>query len=155
RISGTPPRGVLGQNPYDPIHDAMTDARRILTGLGLSEAQGQTLISEAVLEALGWSGRENLVRLANPLSSDMNVLRPALLPGLLAALEHNVHRKTNDLALFELGRVFTRSQNAFGEERRLALALTGRRQPLFWSGGDREAKLDIYDLKGWLEEFFE
>jgi phenylalanyl-tRNA synthetase beta chain len=33
--------------------------------------------------------------------------------------------------------------------------LTGQRNPLFWSGGDREAKFDIYDLKGMLEEFLE
>src|SRR6185437_9599429 len=41
------------------------------------------------------------------------------------------------------------------EERRVAIALTGRRNPLFWAGVEREAKLDIYDLKGLLEEFLE
>jgi phenylalanyl-tRNA synthetase beta chain len=41
------------------------------------------------------------------------------------------------------------------EERRLAIALTGQREPLFWSGEDRHAKFDVYDLKGVFEEFFE
>lgn len=41
------------------------------------------------------------------------------------------------------------------EERRVAVALTGQRQPLFWSGSEREAKFDIYDLKGVIEEFLE
>ena len=36
----------------------------------------------------------------------MNVLRPSLLPGLLDALRHNASHKNNDLALFEIGRVF-------------------------------------------------
>ena len=41
------------------------------------------------------------------------------------------------------------------EERRVAIALTGQRNPLFWSGDGRDAKFDIYDLKGLLEEFLE
>ena len=107
---------------------------------------------------------EALVPLANPLSSDMNVLRPSLLPGLLDALRHNLSHKTYDVALFEVGRVFTvaqaprrspRAPPASGEERRVAIALTGQRNPLFWSGDEREAKFDIYDLKGLLEEFLE
>ena len=68
----------------------MAEARRILTGLGLNEAQGQTLISDAAAKLV--TG-EALVALANPLSSDMNVLRPSLLPGLLDALRHNLSRK--------------------------------------------------------------
>ncbi len=41
------------------------------------------------------------------------------------------------------------------EERRVAIALTGQRNPLFWSGSERNATFDIYDLKGILEEFLE
>jgi len=41
------------------------------------------------------------------------------------------------------------------EERRVAIALTGQRALPFWSGGERDAKFDTYDLKGVLEEFFE
>src|SRR5581483_4658520 len=113
-------------------------------------------------EVRGEAG-ETLIALANPLSADMDVLRPTLLPGLIHALRHNVSRKNEDVALFEIGRVFRtgaagKSLAAAGsavEERRVALALTGRRHPLFWSGPDREAKADVYDLKGLLEEFFE
>ena len=48
--------------------------------------------------------------LANPLSSDMDVLRPSLLPGLIHSLRHNVSRKNYDVALFEIGRVFARAK---------------------------------------------
>lgn len=41
------------------------------------------------------------------------------------------------------------------EERRLAIALTGRRNAVFWSGEERDAKFDIHDLKGMIEELFE
>lgn len=158
RIEATPPRGAIGANAFDAVHDQYAEARRILTGLGLNEAQGQTLISDASARLLP---DLQPVPLANPLSSDMNVLRPSLLPGLLDALRHNLNHKNEDVALFEVGRVFSQpaadpsQAGAVTEERRLAIALTGRRYPLFWSGEDREARCDIYDLKGMLEEFFD
>ena len=154
RIPATPPRGAIGSNPYDVVHDELAEVRRILIGLGLFEAQGQTLISETAAQMQGVADGTEL-RLANPLSSDMSVLRPALSPGLIEALRHNVHHRTNDVALFEIGRVFLNKDGAPREERRLALALTGRRSPPFWSGAERDAKYDSYDLKGILEEFFD
>jgi len=157
RIPATPPRGAVGANAYDAVHDILSEARRILCGLGLFEAQGQTLISDA---AARLAAGEALAPLANPLSSDMNVLRPSLLPGLLDTLRHNLSHKNEDLALFELGRIFNLGPVAAPtvatqEQRRVAIALTGRRHPLFWSGDDREAKFDIHDLKGSVEEFLE
>jgi phenylalanyl-tRNA synthetase beta chain len=152
-IPATPPRGAIGSHPFDAIHDELSAARNLLAGLGLFEAQGQTLISETSAHLVSGEG---LVPLANPLSSDMNVLRPSLLPGLLDALRHNLNHKTGDVGLFELGRVFSAAaENSTLEQRRLALALTGQRNPLFWSGEGRDAKFDVYDLKGIIEEFLE
>ena len=147
KIPATPPRGAIGAHPYDAVHDQIAETRRLLTALGLNESQGQTLISDASAKLVS----NDLVALENPLSNDMNVLRPSLLPGLLDALRHNINHKNLDVALFEIGRVFP-----FGrEERRVAIALTGHRFPAFWSGEDREAKFDVYDLKGMLEDFLE
>jgi phenylalanyl-tRNA synthetase beta chain len=82
-------------------------------------------------------------------------------------LRHNVSHKNYDVALFEVGGVFAQGRNAspkrpdgpagrpYQEERHVAIALTGRRNLPFWSGDDRDAKFDAYDLKGLLEEFFE
>ncbi len=155
RIPATPPRGAIGTNPYDLVHDQLAEVRRILSGLGLCEAQGQTLISDRAATCGRAVGEGELVPLANPLSSDMNVLRPSLIPGLLETLRHNAHHKNNDLAVFEIGRVFAFHDGANREQRRLAIALTGRRYPSFWCGDDREATIDSYDLKGILEEFLE
>jgi phenylalanyl-tRNA synthetase beta chain len=172
KIPATPPRGAIGANAYDAVHDQIADARRILAGLGLNEAQGQTLVSKSEVRG---AKDEGMVALANPLSSDMDVLRPSLLPGLLAVLRHNVSHKNYDLALFEIGRVFSstgsvgshvgenkqgpeqadKTVRALREERRVALALTGQRHPIFWSGDERGAKFDICDLKGMLEEFLD
>ena len=151
KIPATSPRGAIGSNSFDSVHDQIAEARRILSGLGLSEAQGQTLVQNAECRMQN----AELAALSNPLSSDMDVLRPSLLPGLIHSLRHNVSRKNYDVALFEVGRVFARLGDKTGEERRVAIALTGQRNPLFWSGAERDAKFDIYDLKGVIEEFFD
>ena len=164
RIPSTPPRGAIGANGFDVVHDEIAEARRLLTGLGLHEAQGQTLVSRS--EVRGFKP-EQIVALTHPLSSDMDVLRPGLLPGLMHILRHNVAHQNHEVALFEVGRVFTRGPApasrgekapaglAIREERHVALALTGARQPSFWSGADREAKADLADLKGIVEQFLE
>src|SRR5665213_2089469 len=152
KIPSTPPRGAHGANEFDSVYDQISEARRILTGLGLNEAQGQTLIAKSEVRS---QKSEEIVALANPLSSDMDVLRPSLLPGLIHSLRHNVSRKNYDVALFEIGRVFTSQNGATKEERRVAIAITGQRARPFWSGGEREAKFDAYDLKGLVEEFLE
>jgi phenylalanyl-tRNA synthetase beta chain len=163
RIPSTPPRGAHGTNEFDAVYDQIAEARRILTGLGLNEAQGQTLIGKSEVRS---TRSEDSIELVNPLSSDMDVLRPSLLPGLIHSLRHNVTRKNSDVALFEIGRVFTggataapgRPETGGGgctENRHLAIAVTGRRHLTFWSGPERDAKVDASDLKGILEEFLE
>jgi phenylalanyl-tRNA synthetase beta chain len=150
-IPSTPPRGAIGANEFDLVYDQIAEVRRILSSLGLNEAQGQTLIANAECRVKN----EELVALANPLSSDMDVLRPSLLPGLIHSLQHNASRKNHDVALFEIGRVFTKASGQTKEERRVALAITGQRALPFWSGDERGAKFDGSDLKGLAEDLLE
>ena len=152
KIPATPPRGALGSNAYDAVHDQLAEARRILSGLGLNEAQGQTLIAKSEARA---SLEAEMVALANPLSADMDVLRPSLLPGLVHSLRHNVSHQTETVALFEVGRVFRQQAGKAVERLHVAIALTGPRQPVFWSGEERGARFDAFDLKGLVEEFLE
>ena len=148
----TPPRGALGTNAFDSVYDQISEARRILAGLGLNEATGQTLITKSEVRS---QKPEEIVALANPLSSDMDVLRPSLLPGLMHSLRHNITRKNYDVALFEIGRVFTNMNGQTKENRNVAIAITGQRAQNFWSGEDRDAKFDLSDLKGFVEELLE
>jgi phenylalanyl-tRNA synthetase beta chain len=151
KIPSTPPRGALGSNAFDSIYDEIGEVRRILTNLGLNEAQGQTLVSKEECR----SKPEGIVTLANPLSSDMDVLRPSLLPGLIHSLKHNISRKNPDVALFEIGRVFTKVNGQTKENQSVAIAITGQRALLYWSGDGRDAKYDAYDLKGLVEDLLE
>jgi len=153
KTPATSPRGAIGTNAFDSVYDQIGEVRRILTGLGLNEAQGQTLIADTAAKLA--APAEGTVALANPLSSDMNVLRPSLLPGLLDSLRNNITRKNYDAALFEIGRVFIASNGMTKEERRVAIALTGQRVPNFWSGAERDAKFDATDAKGFVEELLE
>ena len=153
KVPSTEPRGAHGSNEYDSVHDQIAEARRLLTGMDLDEAQGQTLIGDE--QAKLAADADNLIALSYPLSSDMNVLRPSLLPGLLDALSHNLTHSNHDVALCETGRVFFKQDGVLKEERRLAIAITGERNPAFWTGDDRDAKYDIHDLKGLLDEFLE
>ena len=155
KIPATPPRGAIGANDFDAVHDEIVEARRLLAGLGLNEAQGQTLISEAAAK-MAADPACALVTLRYPLSGDMNTLRPSLLPGLIESLRYNVSRKNNDAAIFEIGRVFSlQPDKTVKEQRRLALAMTGARRPLYWEGAERDARCNIFDLKGMLEEFLD
>lgn len=96
------------------------------------------------------------VRVLNPLSRDMAMMRSSLLPGLLQVVAVNQNRGERDLRLYEVGRVFRvdpqSSQKLVGdvvEEERLALAMTGRRNGLGW--GNPAGEVDLFDLKGALE----
>ena len=122
---------------FDAQWNARARVRQILAALGFHEAQNQTL------------GEQGHLKLQNPLNADQQALRSSLVPGLLANLRTNVSRHEYDVRLFEIGRVFA----ADGKESlRLALAVTGRREPQSWETGVRDAKLDYYDVKGALEE---
>ena len=150
KIPSTPPRGAIGTHEYDAVHDDLAMIRRLLSGMGLAEIQGQTLISD---KAVGIPGGADIVPLEHPLSSDMNILRPSLLPGLVTVLQHNANRGTHDVAAFEIGTVFGLKDGQPVENRRLGIAMTGSRAPGFWRGEDEA--LDLYDLKGRLEQLLE
>jgi len=146
QIPATPPRGCLGENDFDVQHDSVGRVRDVLIGLGIDESQGQTLISDESATLIS----EGLVRLEYPLASDMNVLRPSLLPGLLDSLRNNLTRQNQNVRLFEVGRNFNAGPV---ETRCVALLLTGARNAAFWRG--EEAKVDMSDLKGVIEELLE
>lgn len=99
-----------------------------------------------------WGMTEGQVALANPLSAELAVMRPSLLPGLVAALGRNVARQTTRVRAFELGRVFAApavAGEAPLETRRIAAAVCGDAVALQW--GVPARKVDFHDIKGDLE----
>jgi phenylalanyl-tRNA synthetase beta chain len=171
KIPSTPPRGALGANAFDAVYDQIGEAKRILIGLGLDEAQSQTLVDNTAagrtvedkfhdINELGIptgpspGESKKLIWLSRPMNSDMNTLRPSLLVGLFDSIAHNHAHGNSSVALFEIGKIF-RNETQIAEKRSLAIVLSGLRQPEFWAGENRNAHFDSSDLKGIVEEFME
>jgi phenylalanyl-tRNA synthetase beta chain len=90
-----------------------------------------------------------MVALANPLSSELGVMRTSLLPGMVSACRRNRARQIERVRLFELGRVFHRSAGAPLETQRIAAVACGPARSEQWSAKD--AEVDFYDLKAEVE----
>lgn len=125
--------------------------RRQLIARDLQETLNFAFVDDALLTQ--WQLRDNLVPLANPLSAELAVMRPALLPGLVATLGRNAARQLGRVRLFEVGRVFAQQdgegQPAPLETPRVAAAVCGDAQAVQWGLPTR--KVDFHDLKGDLE----
>jgi phenylalanyl-tRNA synthetase beta chain len=95
-----------------------------------------------------------LIRLANPIASQMAVMRSTLFGGLISNLRTNLNRKQSRVRLFETGRTFHRDAKGcpvegFHQPRKLAGLAYGGALPEGWSDGGR--KVDFFDVKGDLE----
>lgn len=112
--------------------------RRGAAARGLNEAVTWSFISEA--EAAPFGG--GAWRLANPISEDLKVMRPSLLPGLLAAAERNMKRGAASVRLFEIGRRYL----ADAERPTLGLVLAGSRTPRGWQAGKAQG-FGAFDAK--------
>ena len=117
----------------------------LLVGLGCSEAVSVPLIAPAQLTKLGLP-LEGLVEAVNSLRADEAILRPAVLPGLLAAVDRNAAQGLTDLALFELGHVFRAPADGAllpDERDALAVVFAGSvlRRP-----AEPDRPVDVYDL---------
>jgi phenylalanyl-tRNA synthetase beta chain len=118
-------------------------ARRAAAARGLSEAINWSFISEKEAASVGggdWT-------LANPISEDLKVMRPSLLPGLLAAAARNQARGASSVRLFEIGRRYFRAEDGSSIERlTLAIVMAGDKSPRGWQGGKARA-FDAFDAK--------
>ena len=125
--------------------------RRQLVARDLQETINYAFVDAALLAQ--WQLDEGLVALANPLSAELAVMRPSLLPGLVATLGRNAARQLGRVRLFELGRVFHQQagegQPAPLETQRVAAAICGDADTQQWGLPTR--KVDFHDLKGDLE----
>ena len=141
RIPATFPAVTVAPPPMDPRITQARALRTIMTGAGFSEAVTFGFIAES--SAAPFAADGDIVPIANPLSESFAVLRPSVLPGLVAAVAHNRRREQRDVRLFEIGARFSRAR---GERRSLALAWTGAVGADHWSGGTRP--IDYFDVQG-------
>lgn len=125
-----------------------------LSATGFNEILNNSLTAEAYYEGLT-DEHHMPVKLLNPLSSDLNVMRMNLLFGGLEVIEHNIKRRDSDLMLYEFGNVYSRDMTVestaenpvapFSERHRLALWITGNIRTGNWAR--KEERATFYDLK--------
>ncbi|MQP76897.1 phenylalanine--tRNA ligase subunit beta [Stenotrophomonas sp. MYb238] len=124
--------------------------RRQLVARDMLETINYAFVDARLLDQ--WALTDARVALANPLSAELAVMRPMLLPGLVATLGRNVARQAGRVRLFELGRVFAQAGEAGQAPRetvRVAAAVCGDAAALQW--GEKARKVDFHDLKGDLQ----
>lgn len=129
-----------------------------LVGCGFNEILNNSLTKSAYYNNLSHYPEENLVRIYNPLSSDLNVMRETLLFGGLESLEHNIKRKNPNLRFFEFGNVYTyipekhsddNPQAAYNEQYHVGLWLSGKKVCGSWTHADEYSS--FYELKAYVE----
>ncbi len=123
------------------------ELRRQLRARDYQEAIEFAFVDADLLAA--WGLERDTVALANPLSAELAVMRPALLPGLVSALARNRHRQQSRVRLFESGRVFRATADVPVEQRRLAAVASGPVRAEQWAELRRE--VDFFDVKADLE----
>ena len=97
-------------------------------------------------------GNANPVALANPIASQMSVMRSSLIPGLVATVAFNVRHKQNRVRLFEIGRCFLRAGEGYAQPVRVGTVAYGDAIREQWGAPQR--RVDFYDVKGDLEVLF-
>ncbi len=120
--------------------------REQLAARGYYEAVNLSFVAAELL--VRWGFTEQLVPLANPLSADLAIMRPSLLPGLIEALRHNRARQQERVRLFEVARVFAAGDPPV-ETPSLAIVACGNARGEQW--GEPSRQLDFHDLKGDLD----
>ena len=147
-----------------------------LVGCGFNEILNNSLTKAAYYDNLASFKSENLVRVINPLSTDLNVMRQTLLFGGLESIAHNVNRKSSNLKFFEFGNcyyfhaenkcadiipgvskstepeVIKHVLDAYSEDYHMALWLTGKKVAGSWAHADEASS--IYELKAYVLNIF-
>jgi phenylalanyl-tRNA synthetase beta chain len=147
-----PPSRVVGERT--PFQKFQLELRRLLQGIGLTEIITYSLNAKHTAAKLGIGPADRLsqtVDLIEPLSEDQAVMRTTLTGGMLETLAFNVKRRQNDLALYEISRVYWPVAGAVLPEEplHLSIGLMGRRAETGWN--QPAIEYDFYDLKGIVE----
>ena len=125
-----------------PLQRHVRAARRTLAVRGLLEAVTWSFTSVRLAEVFGGGAPE--LRLVNPISSELDVMRPSVLPNLVAAVGRNLDRGATEIGLFEVGPTYASDQPE-GQGRTAAAVRQGDACPRHWSAARRP--IDALDAK--------
>lgn len=145
-----PKTHAMGALKLEPDYEALTDVNQLsdqLVTLGYQEAITYSFVDEALQQQI--SPDERAIALANPISSDMAVMRTSLWPGLLKAVSYNQKRQQARIKLFETGLKFVSTDAGIVQTRMISGVVSGRIQDERWCHEKRDT--DFFDIKADLE----
>ena len=152
-------RSTLSYAPKPDRNRLVNLAADFLTDNGFTEIMSNSLTKAAYYEGLTACPPERCVRIINPLSADLNVMRQTLLFNMLEAVCLNINHKNGDLKLYEFGNCYfydeaKRTEEnhlaAYSEEYRLAIAVTGIATPQSWN--TKPEKASFFTLRAVAEK---
>jgi len=129
----------------EKVQASMTE---FLVGLGYNEMMNNSLTSSTYIKTFGnevFSEAKNVAML-NPLSQELDVMRQSLIFSVLEVVAHNQNRQHADVRLFEFGKTYQKVEDAYQENKRLLIALSGRKETEQWNNA--ATKVSFYSIKG-------
>ncbi|MCZ2722426.1 phenylalanine--tRNA ligase subunit beta [Marinomonas sp. 15G1-11] len=141
---------------FSPVQEAKTPLqtlRSTLVAYGYQEAVTYSFIDPVVSQQ--FYPDIEAIKLENPISVDMGVMRPGIIPGLVKAYLHNQNRQQSRVRIFETGRRFIGTVDALSDmdqQERLSGLIAGSKLPESWSQASE--KVDFYDIKAHLDALF-
>jgi len=146
------------KTPTDRSYQLQNLISEQLTGAGFNEIMNNSLTRSAYYDSLSTYPAARCVKVLNPLSADLNVMRQTLLFGGLESVARNINRKNSSIHFYEFGNCYSYdidkkqddvSLSGFAEDYRLGLWLSGNRVENNWSHS--EEKTSVYELKAYVE----
>lgn len=146
-IPGTQESAHAAMESFSETQIEVNRVRDVLIGQGFYEAVTYSFVApelQAILDP-----QQPVLKLSNPISAEMSVMRTMLLPGLVQALQHNLNRQQSRVRLFETGLCFLPGKDGLVQKSHIAGIITGARADEGIHSNTNE--VDFYDIKGILE----
>ncbi|KXK41504.1 MAG: phenylalanyl-tRNA synthetase subunit beta [Bacteroidetes bacterium OLB11] len=118
-----------------------------LTGKGFYE-----IFTNSITNAAYYENQDELVKMMNSLSSNLDTMRPSMLETGLESISYNFNRKNTEIKFFEFGKIYKILESKFEETNMLALYASGNQHPVYWNS--QQTSIDLFYLKGIVENLF-
>jgi phenylalanyl-tRNA synthetase beta chain len=148
--------GAMPEHRPSPVLELRERARDAMAALGFTEAINYSVTTRrALVRTIGEAAVTDAepIRLLNPMTTDREVMRTSLRPGMLETLASNT-RRASAVRLFEIGRVYRPREGDLPDEREILMAALSGSRVDRW-GRPTGERLDFFDLKGAVEALFD
>ncbi len=134
--------------PKPDTEKVQTVISEMLVGLGVTETLNNSLTKSEYITKLadGILSNDNSVKMLNPLSQDLDVMRQTMVFNALEMVAHNQNRQNADLKLYEFGKIYHKFESGYSENKRLMILLSGDKESENWNSS--KAKNTFYSIKG-------